>query len=151
MDDKVTKDSFKAYRDWQRYILRTKPKLTSGIRRATLIAWCLAMASHGANGQRCFASDVTLANEIGLNESKRVAPYRHEAIRLGWFAETGEHKGRVKVLSIATPDGDASVSVTAEHDTSTAPFYCPACQPYIAKVRDGEMTTDELHEVHRGY
>jgi hypothetical protein len=154
MDQKVTKESFKAYRDWQRHILASKPKLSNGIRRVTLIAYCLAMASHGANGQRCFASDATLAGEIGLNEAKRVLPYRHEAIRLGWFALTGEHKGRVKVLDIAIPE-DAEMSVrpdlSAEHDTSTAPFYCPACQPYITKVRNGEMTTDELHENHRGY
>jgi len=162
MDQKVSKESFKAYRDWQRYILASEPKLSNGCTKATLVAYCFAMASHGANGQRCFASDATLAGEIGLNEAKRVLPYRHEAIRLGWFAETGEHKGRVKVLSIATPEDDALAGIPAdvpavtkpadaEHDTSTSMAMCAACRPYIAKVYAKEMTMDELREVHFGW
>jgi hypothetical protein len=162
MDQKVSKESFKAYRDWQRYILKSKPKLSAKIRRVTLIAYCLAMASHGANGQGCFASDPTLAEEIGLNEAKRVAPYRHEAIRLGWFALTGEEKGRVKVLDIAIPEDDTLARIPAdvpavtkpadtEHDTSTSMAMCDACKPYIAKIYAKEMTMDELRQVHFGW
>jgi len=69
MDKKVSAESFKAYRDWQRYILASEPKLepiktkrgTRPRSKLRLLAYCFAMASHGTNGLGCYASDATIA------------------------------------------------------------------------------------------
>jgi hypothetical protein len=163
MDEKVSKDSFKAYRDWQRYILKTKPKLSPKIRRVTLIAYCLAMASHGTNGLGCYAGDGTVAEELGMYDSKAVRPYRHEAMCLGWFVWNGERRGRAKVLDIAIPaDDETSVrtevpaddgSLLASADGHVSGAYesdCPGRQEYLRKVAlagaVGYVPTWQIHE-----
>lgn len=132
MDQKVSRESFKAYRDWQRYILKAKPELTRGCTKSTLLAYCFAMASHGTNGLGCYASDATIAKELGKGQAKLVRPYRHEALRLGWFAWAGEARGRTKVLDIAIP---------ADDDTSTK-----VDVPAIAKPADTESPAEPRHD-----
>lgn len=148
MDKKVSADSFKVYRNWQRYILKTHPKLTHGRIRPTLILYCLVMASHGTNGIGCYASNEKIAKEVGMYDGRSVKPYRDEALRLGWFVLTGESRGRVQVMDIAIPADGVAV---AEHDTSTTMTLCAACRPLLAKVYSGQMTTGELGEAHFGH
>ena len=104
MDEKTTKQAFKEYRDWQRYILSSNPDLTKGRSKVILIAYCFAMTSHGTYGIGCYASDKLIAGELGMYDQRSVRPYRHEALRLGWLAWNGERKGRAKILSIAIPE-----------------------------------------------
>jgi hypothetical protein len=175
MDEKVSKESFKAYRDWQRYILKSEPKLdgietksgTKGRTKLVLVAYCFVMASHGTNGLNCYASDAVIAKELGLYDYRSVRLYRLEALRLGWFAWTGEKKGRSQVLDIAIPaDGergenssrevipavtrpaDTESPAVAEHDAWINPEDddlrdCPACEPLL-----GSRSLDELRVIH---
>jgi hypothetical protein len=117
MDEKVSKASFKAYRDWQRYIKRARPKLSKGLKKSTLVAYCLSMAVDGTNGLGCYTSDATIADELDMYDYKSVSPYRNEALRLGWFVWTGEMHSRSRVLDIAIPADDAMVS----RETSNLP------------------------------
>lgn len=161
MDEKVSKTSFKAYRDWQRYIRKAHPKLSKGLVKSKLLLYCLAMASDGANGIGCYTSDATIAEDCELYDARSVRPYRHEALRLGWLVWTGEMHGRAQVLNIAVPevgesaaqpkrDNMSRLAAPAKHDTSTAPYYCPACEPLISKARRGELTTAEVLSIHAG-
>ena len=150
MDDKVSAQSFKTYRDWQRYILKSHPKLTKGCAKATLVAYCFAMSSHGTNGLGCYTSDAVIANELGLYDHRAVRPYRHEALRLGWLAWTGEMKGRSQVLDVAIPEenpGQDHIRVTSklagasnvEHIDVPLLRHCPACKPNIGRMADSEI------------
>ena len=170
MNDKVTKESFTAYRNWQRYILATRPAIPpryEGCTRPTLLLYCFVMASHGTNGLGCFASDKTIAEEIGMYDFRSVMWYRRLAVDLGWFVWNGERRGRTKVLDIAIPKDEETTRrrvVSAEpkpaedvpkvtdagHDRSTAPGYCAACRPFFARVASGEMTVDQLFKIHAG-
>lgn len=154
MDEKVTRDSFKAYRDWQRYILKTKPELSKGCKRTTLLAYCFAMASHGTNGLGCHAGDGTVAEELGMYDSKAVRPYRHEAMRLGWFAWNGKRKGNAKVLDVAIPADEEKLvrteipadderpRVSADGHVLGYPMECPACKEHLRKRECGEVDGD---------
>jgi len=113
------------------------------------------MASHGTNGLGCYTSDAKIAGEIGMYEAKRVRPYRHEALRLGWFVSTGEHKGRAEIIDIAIP-ADAEMSTVvdvptvtnAKHDGSKIFADCPGCVPYLDDVSGGKMEARELARIH---
>jgi hypothetical protein len=159
MNQKVTSESFKAYRDWERYILSTHPKLPKGFKRATLIAYVLAMAEKGSNGLDCFASDSTIAGELEIYRRGLVGNYRRLALDLGWFVRTGKRRGRAEVLSIAIPSPKVSTvaelesefesEVTvAEHDAALASVDCPACKPLYKQARSGELTSD-VESIHR--
>jgi hypothetical protein len=163
MDGKVSKESFKAYRDWQRYILRATPKLSEGCTKPTLIAYCFAMAFHGGNGIGCYASDARIAKELGMYDDRSVRPYRHEALRLGWFVWTGEKKGRTQVLDIAIPSDDAGgdFSPRREVPSVTKPAVtevprvsadghvygadvvdCAGCKEYQRRMASGDPAAD---------
>jgi hypothetical protein len=159
MDKKVSAQSFKTYRNWQRYILTAmtaKPKLTRGCVRPTLVAYCLAMASHGTNGIGCYASDPRIASELGMYDGRAVRPYRHEALRLGWFVRTGESKGRTQVLDIAIPADDASeqncsvptgsVGIVSNDTAEPAEPVIPAEPKHDAWI-DADKDTDEVLKV----
>ncbi len=98
MNQKVTPESFDAYRAWQKYILSTHPKLPTGFKRATLVAYALAMAIKGTNGLDCFASDSTIAGELEIYRRGLIGNYRRLALELGWFVRTGKRRGRAEVL-----------------------------------------------------
>lgn len=98
----------------QRYILKTRPKLSAGCTRPTLLLYCFAMASHGINGLDCFASDATVAEELGMYDYRSVRPYRLEAVKLGWFVWTGKRHGRAKVLDISIPADDTLAGIPAK-------------------------------------
>lgn len=158
MDEKVSKQSFAAYCAWHKYIKNAEPKLTKGLVKSTLFAYCAAMAVDGTNGLGCYTSDATIARQLGLYDARAVRPYRHEALRLGWFVWTGEMHGRAQVLDIAIPDGAAITDILtvkpaegAEHDRSVEPARCPACVPFRQRLADREMTMDQILEAHRGY
>ena len=152
MDEKVTRESFKAYRDWQRYILAamtTKPKLTDKCARPTLVAYCLAMATHGTNGLGCYASDARIARELGMYDYKSVSPYRNEALRLGWFTPNGKRHGRAKELDISIPSDSSEVTDTRHDSTAEVVADCPACEPYLDDMRAGKLTLADLRVIHR--
>ncbi len=162
MNQKVTPESFKAYRDWGRYILKAKPKLGRGHTKATLIAYCFAMASHGTNGLGCYASDGVIAEELGMYDFRSVLPYRNEALRLGWFVWNGERRGRAKVLDIAIPaDDETSINVDVPAVTETPRVSadghvpgnlvdCPACQEHWRNVERGYADPDvQAWEIHK--
>jgi hypothetical protein len=161
MDQKVSKDSFKAYRDWHRYILKAKPKLSDGHTKATLLAYCFAMASHGANGLGCYASDRVIAGELGMYDFRSALPYRNEAVRLGWFVWNGKRKGRTKVLDIAIPADNENVwtdtpavtetpQVSADGHVSGYPVDCPACQEHQRSIERGLAYPDmPIWQIHK--
>lgn len=166
MDEKTTKQAFKEYRDWQRYILSSNPALSKGRSKVILLAYCFAMASHGTNGIGCYASDRVIARELGLYDFRSVLPYRNEAIRLGWFAWTGERKGRAKVLDIAIPDDkpaddespeirqspmvDERPRVSADGHVRGNVIDCPACKDRQRKIEFGEVSPEPpLWQIHR--
>jgi hypothetical protein len=155
MDQKVTPESFKAYRDWERYILSTHPKLPKGFKRATLIAYALAMAVKGTNGLDCYASDSLIAGELEIYRRGRIGEYRRLALELGWFVRTGKRNGRAEVLSIAIPSETVSTvtelesEVTvAEHDGALSAVDCPACKPLYEQARSGKLTSN-VESIHR--
>jgi len=112
-------NDYKNYTDWQKYILETFPSLPEaeihtsnksgkvyslgGYNRVTLIAYCLTQASHGHNGLGCFASDATIAKELGIANRSVIAKYRKLAISLGWFVPNGQKRNRVEALDISVP------------------------------------------------
>jgi hypothetical protein len=74
MDQKATNGgTLKAYRAWQRYVLKAKPKLTKGCTKPTLKLYCLAMAFHGRNGIGCYASDAAIADEMCMYDASAVS------------------------------------------------------------------------------
>jgi hypothetical protein len=163
MDQKVTPESFKAYRAWQKYMLATHPKLSNGCTEPTLKLYCFAMASHGANGLGCYASDAVIAKETGKNQAKLIRPYRHEALRLGWFVRTGGTKGRTQVLDIAIPADIESgtripIPAVAEtprvsadgHVSGAYAVDCPGCQKYQRDVEWGDADSSvPAYEIHQ--
>jgi hypothetical protein len=112
-DAKTTKEAFRAYHRWQKYILGAGYKPPKGYSRTTLVAYALAMAIKGTNGLGCFASDKLIAKEIGIYRRERVGDYRHLALDLGWFVRTGKRRGRAEELDISIP--------SAQHDAEAAP------------------------------
>lgn len=114
-------NDYRNYTDWQKYILETFPELPEadmhtsdttgkvyslgGYNRVTLIAYCLVQASHGRNGLGCFASDATIARELGVNRST-IAKYHKLAVDLGWFVPNGQKRNRVESLDISVPTLD---------------------------------------------
>jgi len=158
----ITKDDFKAYTNWQKHILATHPEMPKHRKRLTLIAYCLAMASHGRCGLGCFASDATIGKEIGIANRDIVGNYRRLALDLGWFARTGERRGRGEVLNIAIP-ADIEKTPVIEDDTEELPAETPARTPVVGKhnamipefcktcsplIESGEYTQDELWGIH---
>lgn len=154
---KTTKEDFAAYKQWQKYILRTHPKLPDGYKRATLIAYALAMAIKGTNGLECYASDRVIAEELEMYRRDRVGDYRHLALELGWFVRTGKRKGRAEVLNISIPSETVSPETVteipndAEHDAALSVADCPACKPLYDQVRSGELTMERLEGIHHFY
>jgi len=106
---KTTKEDYALYKRWEKHILDSHPKLSDGIVRVTLIAYCLALAIHGSNGRDCYASNTTLARKLGINRDTG-AKYRDEAIRLGWFTPTDKRVGRVEKLNVSIPDEPADTA-----------------------------------------
>ena len=156
MDKRVTKESFAAKREWERYIKNAEPKLSKGLVKSTLFAYCVAMAIDGTNGLGCYTSDATIARQLGMYDARAVRRYRHEALRLGWFVWTGEMKGRSQVLDIAIPEVDKNLSVStnpvgnAEHDRNVTADRCAACRDNVRRAYDREMTSAQVVEIHEG-
>jgi hypothetical protein len=149
MDQKASNDgTLKAKRAWERYILKAEPKLTRGCKKWTLLAYCFAMAFHGRNGIGCYASDSLIASELGMYDYRSVSPYRHEALRLGWFVWNGEKKGRAQVLDIAIPaDAEMATKVaTKPAETKPAEPVIPAEPKHDAWI-DADKDTDEVLKV----
>jgi len=133
---KFTSEDFKNYTDWQKYILHTHPEIPAECRRPTLIAFCLVLASHGSAGLDCYASDVTLAKELGI--SRRFLPkYRQLAIELGWFVPNGEQKYRVQHLDISVPAYQLDVpELDCRTKPEPKPVYSHVNKPCKADVMD---------------
>jgi len=128
MDQKATNDgTLKTYRAWQRYILKAKPKLTKGCTAQTLKLYCLAMAFHGRNGIGCYTSDAVIADEMCMYDARSVRPYRHEALRLGWFVWTGKTIGRSQVLDIAIPADEVGIDTNLSVPTTPVGNDEPKC------------------------
>ena len=147
--------------DWERYILNAEPKLSKGCTKSTLIAYCFAMAMKGTNGLGCYASDARIARELDKRQAKLVRPYRHEALRLGWFVWNGEMEGRSQKLDIAIPevvesagqritDNMSVIPEDAKHTADVSPLDCSACQPLLRMVDNADMTVEQLTDIHYG-
>jgi hypothetical protein len=119
----LTKQTYRAYTDWQRYILNAHPKLPKGINRQTLISFSLALAIGGSHGLECFTSDTTLAKELELSHRDRLGKYREFVLELGWFVRTGRRKGRVEILNISIPQDEPKPD-DAEDDESCKCINC---------------------------
>jgi hypothetical protein len=150
---KVSKESFDAYRAWLKFIRKAHPKLSEGLVKSTLYSYCAAMASDGTNGLGCYTSDATIADDLELYDYRSVAPYRHEAMRLGWFVWNGERKGRAKVLDIAIPadepngSGRENSPPVTEHDPgATSLLRCSACKPLL----DSGVSLEKIVDLHTG-
>lgn len=108
---------FHNYTEWQRYILRSHPVIPKDCRRATLIAFCFALAFHGSAGMDCYASDSLLGKELGINR-KYLKKYRRLVVELGWFTP-GRKVNRVESLNIAIPLVQRDVPKLAEDSQPT--------------------------------
>ncbi len=122
--NKTSKEAFAFYRRWTKAFLDADLKLPKSAKKATLWAYCSAMAAKGTNGLGCFASDAVIAKELQIYHRETVAKYRKLALDLGWFVWNGERRGRAKVLDISIPDGPRDdeyrhVPTVAESDGKT--------------------------------
>jgi hypothetical protein len=99
---RITREDFKRYTDWQRFILGSEATIPPECKRPTLIAFSLALAIHGTLGLDCYASDTLLAREIGISR-RHLAKYRRVAVALGWFKPNGKRGNRVEHLDISIP------------------------------------------------
>lgn len=120
-DFKVSRETSAFYRRWVKFIRDDHPKLPKGIKRATLIAYCLTQASYGTNGIECYASDAVIAKDLEIYHRDDVTRYRHCAVDLGWFTPTGERKGRTAVLNISIPGGSNLLESQQISKTPKAP------------------------------
>lgn len=106
---------------WEKQLLAYGGELPTGIRKATLIAYCFTMASHGRAGKDCFASDTLIMRELGISNRAVIAGYRKAAIALGWFTPVSKVRRAVH-LQVSIPnvpvaetfgEGGSNVAVSA--------------------------------------
>ena len=92
------KDRARCYWAWKHALYEWKYE--GRLAKDRLIAVADAMTLDTDYGQRCFKGTAVIGEMLGLHRLT-VGRYRAELCKYGWLLDTGQRKGRAKVLAIS--------------------------------------------------
>lgn len=97
----------KGHTVWQKALFRSKAlRDIAAHGKFDIRSIALLIALYGANGRGCFASEETIASQIGCHRNV-IGKYRKQLIELGWFTVVSRDGGYTRqglVLDIALPE-----------------------------------------------